>query len=97
MRRIVEDLGKLVSGQQLAAVPGRGGITVELNPIEPDQYYGTIFEGGNELMISGWAPDWSNASTVIPPILTLAGGWDLSQVDDKAFNAKVGAALVEPD
>ncbi len=75
----------------------RAGITVELNPIEPDQYYGTIFEGGNELMLSGWAPDWSNASTVIPPILTLAGGWDLSQVDDKAFNAKVGAALVEPD
>lgn len=75
----------------------RAGITVELNPIEPDQYYGSIIEGGNELMIGGWGPDWSNASSVIPRLLTVAGGWDLSQVDDKAFNAKVGAALVEPD
>ena len=75
----------------------RAGITVELNPIEPDQYYGSIIEGGNELMIGGWGPDWSNASSVIPRLLTAAGGWDLSQVDDKAFNAKVGAALVEPD
>lgn len=75
----------------------RAGITVELNPIEPDQYYGSIIEGRNELMIGGWGPDWSNASSVIPRLLTAAGGWDLSQVDDKAFNAKVGAALVEPD
>ena len=75
----------------------RAGITVELNPIEPDQYYGSIIEGRNELMIGGWGPDWSNASSVIPRLLTVAGGWDLSQVDDKAFNAKVGAALVEPD
>lgn len=75
----------------------RAGIKVKLNPIEPGQYYGSIIEGGNELMIGGWGPDWSNASSVIPRLLTVAGGWDLSQVDDKAFNAKVGAALVEPD
>lgn len=75
----------------------RAGIKVKLNPIEPGQYYGSIIEGGNELMIGGWGPDWSNASSVIPRLLTAAGGWDLSQVDDKAFNAKVGAALVEPD
>jgi peptide/nickel transport system substrate-binding protein len=75
----------------------RAGIKVKLNPIEPGQYYGSIIEGGNELMIGGWGPDWSNSSSVIPRLLTVAGGWDLSQVDDKAFNAKVGAALVEPD
>ena len=38
---------------------------------------------------AGWGPDWPNASTVIPPLFTPTGGWDLSQVDDKAFNAKV--------
>ena len=33
------------------------------------------------------------ASTVVPPIFTLKGGWDVSQVDDKDFNAQVDDAL----
>ena len=37
----------------------------------------------------GWGADWANASTVIPPLFTQAGGWDLSQVDDPAFNAAI--------
>ena len=75
----------------------KAGITVKLNPIEPGQYYGTIFKGEHELMGAGWGPDWPNASTVIPPLYTQAGGWDLSQVDDKDFNAKVLAAQTELD
>jgi peptide/nickel transport system substrate-binding protein len=73
------------------------GISVKLNPIEPGQYYGVIFKGEHELMGGGWGPDWPNASTVIPPLYTLEGGWDLSQVDDPDFNAKVKAAQVELD
>ena len=45
----------------------------------------------------GWGADWPNASTVIPPLFTVKGGWDLSQLDDAAFNAKVDAALTELD
>lgn len=75
----------------------RAGITVKPNPIEPGQYYGVVFDNPNEVMAGGWGPDWPNASTVIPPLFTVEGGWDLSRVDDKAFNEKVQAASVELD
>ena len=75
----------------------RAGITVKPNPIEAGQYYGVVFDNPNEIMGGGWGPDWPNASTVIPPLYTVEGGWDLSRVDDKAFNEKVQAASVELD
>jgi peptide/nickel transport system substrate-binding protein len=71
----------------------RAGITVKPNPIERGQYYGVVFENGNEIMTGGWGPDWPNASTVLPPLFVQ--GWNLSRVDDKAFNEKVSAASVE--
>ena len=73
----------------------RAGITVKPNPIERGQYYGVVFENGNEIMTGGWGPDWPNASTVIPPLFVQ--GWNLSRVDDKAFNDEVSAASVELD
>lgn len=74
---------------------GRAGITVKPNPIERGQYYGVVFENGNEIMTGGWGPDWPNASTVIPPLFVQ--GWNLSRVDDPAFAEKVSAAQVELD
>ena len=73
---------------------GKAGIKVKPNPIEAGQFYGIVFdpEKANELILAGWGPDWSNASTVIPELFTPSGGFNLSQVDDKAFNAKVDAA-----
>jgi peptide/nickel transport system substrate-binding protein len=75
------------------------GIKVKLNPIEASAYYTTIFDKSRatELMNNGWGPDWPNASTVIPPLFTEKGGWDVSRVNDKAFNVKVDAALSETD
>jgi peptide/nickel transport system substrate-binding protein len=73
----------------------RAGITVKPNPIERGQYYGVVFENGNEIMTGGWGPDWPNASTVIPPLFVQ--GWNLSRVDDPAFAEKVSAASVELD
>jgi peptide/nickel transport system substrate-binding protein len=77
----------------------KAGIKVKLNPIEASAYYTTIFDKSRatELMNNGWGPDWPNASTVIPPLFTQKGGWDVSRVNDKAFNAKVDAALSETD
>jgi peptide/nickel transport system substrate-binding protein len=77
----------------------KAGIKVKLNPIEASAYYTTIFDKSRatELMNNGWGPDWPNASTVIPPLFTEKGGWDVSRVNDKAFNAKVDAALSETD
>ena len=73
---------------------GKAGIKVKPNPIEAGQYYGIVFDPNKagDLVAAGWGPDWPNASTVIPPLFTPTGGFDLSQVNDKAFNAKVEAA-----
>jgi peptide/nickel transport system substrate-binding protein len=77
----------------------KAGINVKLNPIEASAYYTTIFnpDRATELMNNGWGPDWPNASTVIPPLFTPNGGWDVGEVNDKAFNAKVNEALSETD
>ena len=77
----------------------RAGIKVRPNPIEAGQYYSIVFdpEKAGELMWSGWGPDWPNASTVIPELFTQAGGFNLSQVDDDAFSAKVQEAKTNTD
>ena len=74
-------LGK--AGIKLKLEPARGG-RVLLHRPRPEQ-------GGRADRLRGWGPDWLNASTVIPPLFTPDGGFDLSQVNDKAFNAKVDA------
>jgi len=78
---------------------GLAGITVTPNPIESGKYYSVVFDPGNpgQFGYGGWGADWPNASTVIPPLLTQKGGWDLSQLDDPDFNAKVEAAQTELD
>jgi peptide/nickel transport system substrate-binding protein len=77
----------------------KSGIKVKLNPIETSAYYTAVFDKSRatELMWNGWGPDWPNASTVIPPLFTQNGGWDVSRVNDKAYNVKVQAALSETD
>lgn len=83
----------------LVASLGKAGIKVKPNPIEAGQFYGIVFDPAKEghLVLAGWGPDWSNASTVIPELFTPSGGFNLSQADDKAFNAKVADAKAEID
>lgn len=78
---------------------GKAGFTVTPNPIEPGQYYSVVFDPqkGHEFGTGGWGADWPNASTVIPPLFTQKGGWDLSQLDDSTVNQAVEAAQVELD
>jgi peptide/nickel transport system substrate-binding protein len=70
------------------------GFTINLNPITSG-YYGTVFDDkrAHEFGSSGWGPDWPNASTIIPPLFTPNGGFDLSRVSDPAWIAKVDTAL----
>lgn len=77
----------------------KAGIVAKPNPIEPGQYYGIVFDPAkaHELINAGWGPDWPNASTIIPELYTPSGGFNLSQFDDKDFNAKSDAAKVELD
>ena len=78
---------------------GKAGITVTPNPIEPGQYYSVVFDPqkGHEFGTGGWGADWPNASTVIPPLFTQKGGWDLSQLDDATVNQAVEKAQTELD
>jgi peptide/nickel transport system substrate-binding protein len=78
---------------------GKAGFTVTPAPLEPGKYYSIVFDPAKsgEFGTAGWGADWPNASTVLPPLLTQAGGWDLSQLDDPAINAEVDAALTELD
>jgi peptide/nickel transport system substrate-binding protein len=75
------------------------GITVTPAPLEPGKYYSIVFdpEKAGDFGVGGWGADWPNASTVIPPLFTQKGGWDLSQVDDEALNAEIDAAVSETD
>lgn len=77
----------------------KAGMKVKLNPIEVSAYYTTILDDSRAttLMENGWGPDWPNASTVIPPLFTKKGGWDMSRAYDKAYGAKIEAALSETD
>jgi peptide/nickel transport system substrate-binding protein len=75
------------------------GFTIKVNPIPSGDYYGVVFDPdqAGDFGVNGWGPDWPNASTVIAPIFTLVGGWDVSQVDDPEFNDLVQDALTTLD
>ena len=69
------DYGKSDPGDLRAAVIKdsleAAGFTINLNPIESG-YYATIGDPAlqHDFGTSGWGPDWPNASTVIPALLT---------------------------
>ena len=74
------------------------GITVTPEPLERGAYYSIVFsDARGHFGTAGWGADWPNASTVLPPLLTVKGGWDLSQLDDPGINAEADAALTELD
>ena len=77
---------------------GKAGINVTANPIT-ENYYSTIFDDqlAHQFGWAGWGPDWPNASTIIPPLFTDAGGWNLSRVKDQDFLGRVQDALTTLD
>ena len=100
---LVFDYGKSeVADKAAAAVvasEARCGITVKPNGLEIGGYYGVVMDPAKQggMSASGWAPDWLNASTVLPELFTPSGGFNLSQYDDKAFNDAATAAKAITD
>jgi len=77
----------------------KAGFTIKVAPLEAGQYYSIVFDPkkSGEFGTAGWGADWPNASTVIPPLFTQKGGWDLSQLDDATLNQAVDAAQTDTD
>ncbi|MEV6932704.1 ABC transporter substrate-binding protein [Dactylosporangium sp. NPDC051485] len=77
----------------------RAGIAATARPIARAQYYRTVSDpsAAGELMLSAWGADWPSAATVVPQLLTMAGGHDLSRFDDHAFASEAATAAAEPD
>ena len=75
------------------------GITATPNGLEPGGYYPIVMDPEKQggMTAAGWAPDWLNASTVIPELFTPSGGFALSQYDDAAWVERVAAAKAMTD
>jgi peptide/nickel transport system substrate-binding protein len=103
MPNLTWDYGQTDTRDKEAAIVvsslARAGINVTANPIPRGQYYGIVFDDqkAHEFGWAGWGPDWPNAATVIAPLFTNDGGWNLSRVTDPEWVAKVQAALKEFD
>jgi len=97
------DYGQSPVADQAAAIIKssleKAGFKVTPNPIEAGAYYSIVFDPDkkHEFGSGGWGADWPNASTVIPPLFSHQGGWDLSEVEDKSFNEGIADAATELD
>jgi peptide/nickel transport system substrate-binding protein len=77
------------------------GIVIKANPIPGGVYYSTVMnaEKQGDITRSGWAPDWANASTVIPELFLKGHGFNLTRAENDpvypAFEKKALAAVAE--
>jgi len=62
----------------------KAGFKIKIAGIDPAHYYSTVFDNSlkGDFGTGGWGADWPNATTVIPPLFTDEGGWNLSNVED---------------
>ena len=97
------DTNKKSAAIWIDSLKKNAGITLKFNFIEPGSYYAVVMDQTKQgdMSRAGWAPDWANASTVIPELFTETGGFPMSQnwgdPAYKAFKTKSDAALSEPD
>jgi len=79
------------------------GITIKGTPVESSKYWPTVMaaDAVYDIARGGWAPDWANASTIIPELFTTGGGFNLTKnADDPdyvAFEAAVTEAKLDLD
>jgi peptide/nickel transport system substrate-binding protein len=72
----------------------KAGIVVEAVPICFGYGCGIVasLRGSADFGPSGWGADWPGAASVIPPMFTEAGGWDLSNVQDIGYATEIRKA-----
>jgi len=92
------DSGSPKTAQAVAAIKAAvecAGFILDLNRYTDigDFYTDAFSESQSNMMNTGWAPDWLNASTVIPPLFQTDNSWNLSHYDESTFQAKIATAL----
>lgn len=98
---IKRDYGDTPVAQKAAAIwqdsLGKVGIKVANNPIEPGKYYGIVLDPAKQGQMSsgGWAPDWLNASTIIPPLFVKGNSFNLSRSGSDPDYPKFAAIVDE--
>lgn len=103
-KRLIFDYQKSPFADKSAAILisslARAGIKVKARGLSMADYYSVILDPKRQGEITdagGWAPDWQNASTVIPELFTPKGGFPLSQYADKSWLDKVAQAKALTD
>jgi peptide/nickel transport system substrate-binding protein len=97
------DTNKKAATIWIDSLKKNAGINLKFNFIEPGQYYAVVLDPTKQgdLSRAGWAPDWANASTVIPELFLEGAGFPLSQVGkDPAyaeFKSRAEANLSQSD
>jgi peptide/nickel transport system substrate-binding protein len=92
------------SGAAFKEALDKAGFKATINPINPDVFYSTIGKTSteNELTLVGWGPDWTNGSSVIPPLfdgklIAPEGNNNYAQLNDPAVNNGIAEATKETD
>lgn len=97
------DTNKKAATIWIDSVKKNSGIILKFNFIEPGSYYSIVLDPTKQgdLSRAGWAPDWANASTVIPELMLDGYGFPLSRAGKDPtyaeFKKRAEAALAEPD
>ena len=65
-------------------IPAEGRLNDRSTRSTRTHYYSTVLNPAtqDDFGTAGWGADWPNATTVIPPLFTLAGSFDLSATND---------------
>ncbi len=97
------DTNKKAATIWIDSVKKNSGIILKFNFIEPGSYYSVVLDPTKQgdLSRAGWAPDWANASTVIPELMLDGYGFPLSRAGEDPtyaeFKKRAEANLAEPD
>jgi len=82
------------------------GVETQLVAVNPDEYYDVMGNpaNNNDLILTGWIPDWANGSAVIPPLFdgrliptksAASSNLNFSLLNDPAINKLIDDALAE--
>jgi peptide/nickel transport system substrate-binding protein len=77
----------------------KAGFKVTLESLPIGDYYTIVFDDkkAHEVMSLGWGADWPNATTVLGPLFTSSGSWNLSRTNDSAFDQAFATARTNLD